>query len=478
MTDPRPPSRINTTALFASILVAVVAGGVVVDRVAPARLRPVDRVGAITPGGVWTCPVVSMGKGGGTLNLANGAVEPSTVRVRWQRPPLRPVELGVTVPGGRSLSLTAPRSGETQVGAVVEWAGGELIASRTAQQTLAPGRSAAIGATCGRAGEPVLAATGFGTLGSESTLVILNPSSADALVDISILLAGEEIQPESLRRRAIAPRGRLAVRLGDFVFDKPALGAIVRTMTGAVVADVLSVSARAASLIPATPPLREGIVAGVALGASRLSMVAIGEDPATIDASTLRSDDRGTTRGFPPGLDPFAPVSLTIPGPGAFAVSLSGREGSPFVAALGWGLPVRGGSDAAGIPVGTVSSRWLAVAGPPSTGSSVRIVVSNPSDEPVRVRARLLTQTGLQAPSTLTNLTLAAGRVISFVLGVPHATVGVEIVSEGGSVGFALVGSSGAGAATLLYGMAGVPAAARGRPGVELDARAGVSAAS
>ncbi|MCA1834467.1 MAG: DUF5719 family protein [Actinomycetota bacterium] len=465
-----PPRRANVAVIIGILALVAVAATATADRLSPARpVRPAA-AGSITPGGVWACPVVSLGKAGGALHLVNGSVNASSARVRW---------IGVTKPGatlavaaGHSMTLKAPADGHV-LGAVVEWVGGDIVASRSAVAVVGKAHQALAGGQCSETGSQMIAVPGLRTLASESQIWILNPAGADAVVDISFALEGDEIRPETLRHRVVPARSRLDIRAGDFVFDKRALTAVIRVATGTVVADGTVINSGGADLIPGRAPVSDGVITMTTGQPPLLAVTTIGDDPATIVSSTLTPRGQAATASFPPVFEPDSPGLLNLPQTGPLAVSLTGREGSPFVAQLSWSV-VRG-SDFASIGPSVTSNRWLGVAGSPFGSQGVALVVSNPSPTAARISARLFTSSGQVAAGNLASITIAGGTVSAFGLGRQKGPVGVEVVADH-PVGFALLVAGGDGRYRSVYATLGMPTLPPSRPAIVADPRAGVSA--
>jgi Family of unknown function (DUF5719) len=482
MTDEMAPRRRASRARAArsflgAVLIATVISAAVIDRLGPGPGLASASVRPPATGGVWACPVVATGKLGGWVNLVNPSSAASQVRVRWIRPPLRPVVVTQTVPPLRTISLRTPPSKDVMVSAVVAWGGGEIVASRGAFVRTTQSRTVAIGGACSQPGDPTLVAPGLSTLAADSQIVIVNPSAADALVDVSFLVDGDEQVPQSTHARVVPPYGRLVLRAGDYVFDKARFAAVVRTTTGSVVADALVQSGTSGMIVPASAPQTEGAAVASAVKGARLEVVAVGDDPSTVEAATITPRSRGTTAGFPPGLDADAPAFVRFGGAGPFAVSLDDREGSPFSAALMWGVPAVSGGDYASVPVSRATARWVGVIGPPAgRASGFKLVVVNPGSTAITMRIRLLGTAGEVPAGTLASVTLAGGRVSSYSLsGVRGRTVGVEITADG-PVGASLLGFGGRGIGSFLYACGGRSSEPAASLAIHVDDRAGVDA--
>jgi hypothetical protein len=460
----------RTVVAAAALLFVAVAATAVADRLAPGRPRMLSVAGSVTAGGVWVCPVVSTGKPGGTLSLANGSVQPSAVRVRWVSGAARPLAFSLTLSPAHAVSIAAPASVQP-VGAVVEWVGGDVVASRAAVMTVGRGNPALIGARCSKTGQQTLAVGGLRTFAADSHVWLLNPAGADAVADVSFLIDGDESRPESLRHRIVPARGRVDVRVGDFAFDQRAVTAIVRVSSGTVAADGTVATVSGAELIPGTPPAAAGFAVLDTPGGSALGLTAVGDEATTLTASTMSPAGQQTAAGLPDAFDAATPTTVVFREKGPFAVSLAAREGSPFAGVFTWGLAPR--SDFAVLGPSVTSTRWLAVAGSPLPGRSLRMVLANPGLAPIRLSARLLTATGQIGAGNLAAITIPGGRVVSFPVGVASSPVGVEVVADG-PVGLSLIIAAGSRAYRSAYAMLGAPDVPLVHPQLTIDPRAGV----
>jgi hypothetical protein len=264
---------------------------------------------------------------------------------------------------------------------------------------------------------------------------------------------------------------------GSFVFDQPQFAAVVHPTTGSVVAAALITSSSGLELVPASRSLTLAVAAGEPGFAGRLGVVAVGDDAATADAAGITVNARSALAGFPTGLDPDGPASVALPNVFPFAVTLDERAGSPLAAAMVWGLRIRGGGDIGAVPAVAPANEWTIVAGPPATPDRLHLVIANPSDSPVVVRCRLFTPNAAIDPPGLAALTILPGRAVSIVLSQAAVVpVGVELTSTGPAIAAAIVGVSGNGPATAVYGLAGVAEASPRPVDVEVDPRAGADA--
>jgi hypothetical protein len=458
----------------AAALVLAVGAGAVADRLAPVAPRRAPVVRAPVAGGVWACPAVTIGAQAGYIALANASVEPSKVRVRIVRASQAATESRLTLAPGRATTMKVS-AGTAPASAIVQWAGGEVIASHAAAVVTPGGRLVAAGASCSRTGDTTLVVPGLRTLARDAHVVLLNPSRADAVVDVSFLVNGDEQTPESLTSRVVPARGRLDVRAGDFVFDKQSVAAVVHVRTGTVVADGYVVGPQSAFMVPAAAPMRSGVAAGSPPFGAHVSVAPLGDEPSTVVSTTITPKGQHTTAKFPPALDPLTSSGVIFPERGALSVALAVRDGSPFVASLGWSVQQGGLGDVATVPFVAPAKRWLAVTQSPVAGWSAHIVLSNPGSQTIHARARLLTPRGQVASGDLASITLLPGRALAFPLESRNAVVGVEVIALDGEIGFALVAGGGPKATRFLYAISGA-SPQRGGGSVTVDQRVGIPA--
>jgi uncharacterized protein DUF5719 len=422
--------------LWIGVAAAVLlAGAGLADRFRPAHAplpRPVE---ATSPGGVWACPIVKLAGSPGWLHLVNSGERSSSVRVSYIVEGKAPVEQAFALSAGRARTLAVPR-GLTPfgAGAIVEYAGGNVTISRTMQTGGVTGA-----ATCARPGAGTLVLPQGSTLKTETALVLLNPGGADAVVDVSLSVDGRVIQPESLRGRVVPARKRLVVREGDFAFDTRVVGATVTASSGRVVVDGLLQGSGAIDLITAVPAVREiAAIASSARGPALFSALAIGEDDAATDSHVVTSQGRTTFGPLVTALAPDTPVlaSAGADAPGAVALHIASST-APIAIGARWQVKARNGASDYAAAAGVVPAHEIvAVLGPPTVPSAMRLLIANPDDVDASVDVAVVTETGTTEPADLQHVVVAAGRTVTLpVRGVAaNATVGLVLRSSGGQM--------------------------------------------
>lgn len=461
---------------FAALVLALGLGGAgALDALDPPS-PSVAPASTVSPsGGTWVCPVASVGRGGGYVILANPGAAPSAARVVLVPDRGRSVALAVTVPAGSSRAVSVHRRTKLAVGAIVQYAGGDLVAFHSIalnEPQLGAGASAA---ACGRPGPVDVAVPGGRTAGAESVLAFLNPGSADAVVTVRLVAGRDVIQPQRLTRRVVPAGRRLLVRLGDFAFDRRDVTALIRFETGRAVAEAL-VLGRAVSLMPAVEPARTVVVPVGASGAGGLiSVTSAGDDDTDLTSRVLSAGGQGRARGFPTVLRGLTARAVGIDDATGrrppVGYLLSSNAGSPLVAAARWTIFRAPSSEVADDTAAAPARRWVGALPVFSGTASVQALVVNPGDGPARVRLRLLTETG---PRTLPAMEVGGGRLDAAILADVAGVYGVEAIADRPVV----VGLWGAGGAAFLqaYAATAVPIVPLRASAVELDARVGVPA--
>jgi hypothetical protein len=473
--------RLSAKARIAAIgaLIAGVIAAVVLDQVGPSASIDVSTVRAPAGAGVWGCAVAAVGSQGGYVQLVNTAPEPSHVRLTWVRPPQKPVVSPVVVPPERAVAFRSPPSPPGGLSAEVEWSGGDIAVSVSGTTTTLLRRTSTFGSGCSRPSDAALVMPALSTLANaDAAIVVANPSNADAVADVSFVVDGDQTQPENTRGRVVPAHSRIVIDAGDFVFDKAHFAAVVSPTTGSVVAAAVASTPTGVDVVPAAAPLTSGVAVGQPSRGSRLEIVAIGDDPATVDAATITGAARSATIGFPPTLDPDGPASIVLPLAGPVAVQLLERSGAPLAAALSWALPVTHGGDVAVVPAVPAAARWAFVVGPPlAAAAHAGLVLANPGDRPVVVKIRLFTPNAEVDSPNLQALTVLPGRVVSLPLGVANALpVGAEITTDGSPVAAVMVGAEGSGIASTVFAIEGSSSTPVGEVAIETQPRAGVDA--
>lgn len=411
-----------------AVFALALAGAVTLDALVP--LEPAAPAGVAVPGtgGVLACPFASEGRGNAYLHLANVGTTPAKIRVtvlpaRGRRPVI-PLELRAGAV--RSVRLHGLVKGKA--GAIVEYTGGEVVASHTLWLPARGGPAGGGAATCARAGPAQTVITHVGTLRAETRLAVVNPGHADADITVTLLADGRALAPEGLAQRVVPARSRREFRLGDFAFDTRSLTAAVHSAIGRVVPEALVTSAAGVELIGAQTPSAElaSIVVRTGPGAT-FSLSATGEDDAGIDSRLVTGGRQGKAPGIPPALAPGATRRVAVPdagrgAPAAYALGVT--VGSPVVAGASW--PVVSGSsrDRAAAEAVPYARRWAGVAGIVHDRSSARAVVLNPGPDPAVARLRILGSPGGRSERSLT---VAPGRVAVVVLGRGKGVFGFDL---------------------------------------------------
>jgi len=471
------------TRLWIGALVAVtLAGAAVADRLHPPR-PPVPVADApAEPGGVWVCPVVKVAGSGGFIHLVNAGDDRSTIRITYVADGRAPVEQALTLAPQVAGTVGPPRSLlGGGAGAIVEYAGGSVSVSRTALVGV-PGGFAAGAAPCAKPGGVIQVVPQGSTLRAETQLILLNPGTADAVVDIALMVNGQALRPVSLQGRVVPAHRRLVVREGDFAFDARAVAAVMTAATGRIVADALVVSGSTAEVVPGVNPTRNLLtVASTARGDATFSTLAIGDDDAVIDARVLSSIGQMTYTPLTTGLAPNTPQVAPMPGqdapPGAVALSAVSKTSAIAIGAR-WGVASSGRNDVA-ISSGVQPSRAaVAVVGFPANLGTIRLLVANPDAVEDRLSVTVISESGATQPAALQNVQLPGGHTAT--LAVPGSTrpgtIGVIVTSVGGRVASALEAIVSNASVYGVYAVTALPVANPLPVAVSADARQGVPA--
>lgn len=423
------------------------------------------------------------GNGRAWLHLANAGNGPSVVRVSFVRDRARRVVQEVNLGAGEAATLPADTRLGRASGAIVEYAGGEVFASRTAVFDAPIGlsrpRRGAVAAPCSRAGGSTLIVASASTFAAESTIVLLNPSSGDAVVDVSFVEQGDEITPEKLTRFIVPARGRRQVRAGDYAFDVRAVSAVVRVRSGRVVADGLVASGGGLTLSPGLPPAGRLVALGTtAAGSARLDVAAPGEQDALVEATTLSP---GGPNAFSPLASEVAANAPKVAGLApakteALGVSLLLREGSPLAATAVWAVPSASGSgDFAASDARPPARRLVAVAGAPAAAPQAKLLVANPNEGTATFSVTLLTSGGPVSSPALSSVSLGPGRAIALRLGAGSGPFGVALTADlplGATLAASVPGKD----STLAFAVSGTEVRPRRPVRVALDRRLGIPA--
>lgn len=411
--------------VLAVVFALGLAGALAVDRLDPASVPTPAQIRVRALGGTLACPWAYAGSGTGTLSLANLGPGDSAVRVTLVPDRGRPVVVQKSMTPDSVTQVAVHTRVRGPAGAIVEFAGGEVVASHA----LAFGRDGAAAGPCLPTGAGTVVVAKGSTAVSSTRIALMNPGAGDAVVDVALVSDGRTRRPEKLRGRLVRARRRLVVDAGDFVFDSGAVTAVVRAEAGRVVAEGLRTrrfgSIEAGVLLPAQAPARS---AAVVIGEGEegaIDVTPIGGADSVLDARVVRARGRGVASDLPTDVRYPGPTSAGITGDRPSAYVVEARGGSPVVVAAAW--LVRSGSrtDFAGTVAQVPARRWAGVALARRSRSIPRLVIANPGEETARVSVRLFGTGGSRSVS----LPVRAGRLARVSLGRAPGTFAFEIVS-------------------------------------------------
>lgn len=414
-------------------LALILAGGIALDAISPAKLA-VSK-GSVVPAtaGVYACPYAMQARGVGFVHLANFGASAATTRITI----LPKKGAAVIVPVAlRAGAATTFRIGEhiaakrLPAGIVVEYTGDGVVASHTLWLPRNPGPVGGGASTCARTGGSRTAIPHLRTLGAESHVAVLNPGSADASVTITLVADGHRIAPVHLSRLTIPALGRREFRVGDYAFNAHEVTAIITATVGSVVSEGLIESTSGVALLGAEAPSIDVVaIAGRTGPGATLGLTAISEDNAALEARLLSSNQQARAVGVPQTLDPAAAKRIAIPSRdagGVAAYRFSVDAGSPIVAGAGWSIRRPVGADEAAAEGMSPARHWGGVIGSVIKPAATAVILVNSGPGTATVHLRLLTETGESG----TDLTIGAGRVAARAIGSGIGTFAVEAVSD------------------------------------------------
>lgn len=458
------------------VALLLAAGAITADRMAaPAAVTPRPVV-PLAPGGLLACPVLYQGNGDAWLNVANVGDEASKVIVTTVREGADPLFRSFTLDAGKVTTMGLDSAVRQKAGAIVQFSGGEVVASRATTFRDSPGRSGGVAAACRRAGDRTIVIPSGSTLNAETRIVLLNPSTSDAAAEISLLVDGEERTPEGLKGFEVQPRSRREFRVGDFAFDARNVATVIRVRTGVMVADGILASERGISITPGGPPVRSA--AGVAVtgaGAGLLDLVTVGDQDTVSDASLFSAEGLTAFAALSEAVEPLRPQSTSLgeEREAATGVVLSVRDGSPVAAALRWVVQLPDGrGDVSGSEMRAPARRLVAVSGPPAVAAQSRVLIGNPGDVDATVTLRILTDRGVSDAQP--QVSVQAGRAVSVPIGDVKGPFAV-IVTSTAPVAMTIT-STVIGSGLSSFTVTGQPMPSSVAVPVERDPRAGVPA--
>jgi hypothetical protein len=378
-----------------------------------------------------------------------------------------------SVPAGATRALAVQQRTKLPVGAIVEYAGEDLVAFHSLALRDPSFGTGVAEAACGRPGPVEVVVPQATTVGGDTLIALINPGSADAVVSIRLLTDGAVLAPERLSQRVVPARGRLILRVGDFAFDKRDVTAVVDTLSGRAVVEGL-VTGSSLSLEPAVVPARHILAPVGATGEGVLSVTGVGQDDSQLTASVLTRAQQGAAAGIPPSLAALSSIVVAVPDAGGAApagYALDANLGAPIVAGARWTVRRSGQSATASAIAAEPAARWTGVIQAYSGRSTVRALIANSGGARALVRLVSLTPDGRHVvrtvsigPARLTSLVVAETPGVYAIEATADRPVVVAMTSVGGA-SFLQAAAATAVALEPLYGVA-----------VSLDRRIGVPA--
>ncbi|HVL90525.1 MAG TPA: DUF5719 family protein [Actinomycetota bacterium] len=426
------PSRLAVGLAFALLL----GGAIAADRMEPPSPIAAPPVVPLTPGGVLACPFLFNGNGSSWLHLVNAGSDTSKVTVTTVRENADPLFRTFTLDAGKTTTMTLDPAVRQASGAIVQFSGGEVAASRASMFGAGAGGRAGAAASCARAGDRTIVVPSGATLGADTTVLLLNPSTSDAVADVSLLTGGEELRPEGLKGIVVEARSLRRIRVGDFAFDERFVSTVIRVRTGVLAADGLISAPSGISLVPGGPPRRD--LAGVATlsaGQGLIDVVGVGEADTVADAALLSPDGLTAFTALSEAIVPSTPQTVSLLPEGeriaATGAVLGVREGSGLSAALRWVVRLPNGrGDVSASEMLPPARRLMAVTGAPASAAQSRILLGNPGNAPAIVNLDLLTEQGRQSPAPFQGIRIEPGQALSLEIGTFPGSFAVVAVAD------------------------------------------------
>ncbi|MHB8510904.1 MAG: DUF5719 family protein [Actinomycetota bacterium] len=431
MTDVEPQSgsqRSSRSGLIGVIVLMLIAAAITVDRIQPVHASHPVAVIPEHPGGLLACPFLYAGNGESWMHFANSGTVSSKITMTTVRDKAPPLFKTFSLDAGHAQTIPLDASVHQPAGAIVEFAGGEVAASRTSTFSSEAHWKGSGAAPCTKAGQRMLVIPSGSTLNAETTVILLNPGTSDANADVSFLSGGDENAPVSLKNIVVPARERTTVRVSDFEFDQKSVSTVVHVHTGVLAADGIESSANGITLSPAVELGSESSgVAPADVAALSADVVSYGDNDTVLDGSIMTEDGATAFANLTQDLVPDSPAQATpsIPKASILGADLGVRQGSPFAADFRWVVRLRNGKSAvASAMMIQPANRMLAVTGDPASGGQSRILIGNPNDSDATVRLEVLTPSG-RNDSIFKDRVIRAGGVISIPAGTINGTFGV-----------------------------------------------------
>lgn len=473
----------NRFALFLAMI--AIAGALAVDMVAGDTVAPAPAPLTSPAGVVLACPAAVDGDARAFLHMANFGESEARVKVTLRAARGgRFVQDRTLAPGAvRTVRLHGRVKGRAS--AVVE-SSEEIVAThtlwyRSRQRTGVLRRlirpTGGAGAPCASVGPETLIVPHLRTQGGDAKLVLFNPGSANAVVSVSYIVGNRIVRPERTDQRTIEARRSRQFVVGDSIFNAPEVTAVIQAENGRVVGEGLSILRRGVAVQPAVPA---SAVVSTLMGksgrGSTLGIAGPGEVDTGIAASVIGRQDQGRAPGIPTDLGPGNGVSRTtkpVDGGGPAAFTLETTVGGPLAAGGRWALARRGQEDIVASSHQRPTTSWGVAFGSPIRGTTARILIVNPGEEPATIRIRRLGGDGAE------DLSVPPGRMRIVPLGsgtgprAAQVTADVPIIAMLEAGATAVVDGR---RTTYGFGIEGVPAAQHVPLPVSIEPRAGVPA--
>ncbi|MDQ4006243.1 MAG: DUF5719 family protein, partial [Actinomycetota bacterium] len=219
------------------VAVALVAGGVILERRVGPRARPTE-AGSPAVTGAWDCP-----HGGGEgwrawVVLANPGPAPVQVRMTTSSggAPPQPTEETLDPSLLRYVEVAAPLPGSATA---VESFGAEIGA---AMVTTSPEGGIAAEPCASEAGTRWVIPEASSLRGEEARLILHNPFAAEAVLDVTLTAGERSLSPGRLQRLLLQPGEARAVDLHHYALGEEALGVSVEVSIGRVGVSAMTVS--------------------------------------------------------------------------------------------------------------------------------------------------------------------------------------------------------------------------------------------
>ncbi|MDA8283063.1 MAG: DUF5719 family protein [Actinomycetota bacterium] len=421
---PRLPAL---AALGAVLVVGVVAGRPTKDASAPAP-PAASGATAAPPAALsssWFCAGatdVPHGPAGGRLVLTNAGSRALRAEVTIVPSAGASSGLSVQVPaGGRAEVPESVPGGAAWVGAIVAFDGGQA----TVEQEVSGPLGAAI-SPCATAGSPTwYFAAGATLLNADSTISLLNPYPAPAIVNLSFTTDQGQEAPGAFQGLVVPPHGLLAVPLRSHLRRRSFIATTVQASAGEVVAwktDVVARPPKGAPLVgsraaaapladPASPFVGVTTLPGAPQPSTSWMWPDGGTGPGTNEAFELYNPgsttarvllsvrlDQGTAEPFALTVGPGQVTTLDtsasarIPSGAAYAVRLQSTNGVPVVAerVVTAASPAAGRGTAELLGATTASRSWLIGSDAAGAARHEILTVAAASGRPVVVRVSQL----------------------------------------------------------------------------------------